>query len=100
MSTIEEVIKICKDKKLEEIGEGFVLYFEVHENMKYILKLKSLAYVIERKLREFSWLISESKNGPLKKEFLLMENEKKNLITRIKHFKMNENEMNSLSNYL
>jgi hypothetical protein len=54
LSTIEEVIKICKDKKLEEIGEGFVLYFEVHENMKYILKLKSLAYVIERKLREFS----------------------------------------------
>lgn len=68
--------------------------------MKYILKLKSLAYVIERKLREFSRIISEPKNGYTKKDFLFMENEKKNLITRIKHFKMNENEMNSLSNYL
>lgn len=84
---------------LEEIGEGYVLYFHQESQLIQMATLKSIRYIAERELKEISLQVMD-KQSNIKKSNLQIEIAKKNLIKRIMDYNISEETLKPILNYI
>lgn len=90
---VEQVRKMnenCIYQSLDEVGEGYVLYFEVKGKVKYMCKLKSVSYIIDRALREFCRSIFKSQQHGERVTEELATSSKKKLLQRLNQYPIKE----------